>query len=74
VPQVRPSVPGPKMICFDCFSYPALDLRVDTVKTVVGFAVFSAQVRSGEPRATRPVPIGSCYDTDFEGTADRSEC
>jgi hypothetical protein len=25
VPQVRPSVPGPKMICFECFPYPTRD-------------------------------------------------
>jgi hypothetical protein len=52
VPQVRQSVPGLKMIFFDCFYYPSLGLLVDRVKTVVGFAgLFRAQVRFGEPGA-----------------------
>jgi hypothetical protein len=33
VPQVRQSVPGPKMICFDCFFFPRLDLLLDMAET-----------------------------------------
>ena len=38
MPQVRPSVPGPKMICFDCFYLFGPDLPLDIAKAIVGFA------------------------------------
>jgi hypothetical protein len=36
VPQVRPGVPGPKLIFFDCFSWLNRDLLIDVAKTLVG--------------------------------------
>ena len=38
MPHVRLSVRGRKMMCFDCFSWPSLDLLVDIAKAIVGFA------------------------------------
>ena len=70
MPQVRLSVPGPKMIFSIAFPIPALDLLLDQVKTVVGFALFFGPRTLWRTWGTRPVPIGFCHDKDSVGTAE----
>src|ERR1700734_2043643 len=54
VPQVRQSVPGPKMRCFDCFYLPGLNLLMNIVKALVGFAPFLSPGTLWRTWGTRP--------------------
>ena len=62
MPQVRQSVPRPKMICFDCFSWPSLDLLVISQRLWSGFARLIrptyAEANVGHPSYSHWVLLG----------------
>ena len=70
MPQVRHSVPGPKMIFFDCF-------QLDGSATPIGFSLTDSLKRSRASPVlfgpgtlwrtwgTRPVPSGFSWETEF---------
>jgi hypothetical protein len=58
VPQVRQSVPGPKMICFNCFSYPRPGFAGQHRKELWWASpVFLNPRTLGRTWGTRPTPI-----------------
>jgi hypothetical protein len=66
VPQVRQSVPGKKT----GEAHNSFHLSTSKSRVVVRKAIETYHFRPRYALAnlgTRPVPIGSCYDTDFEG-------
>jgi hypothetical protein len=65
VPQVRPSVSGPKTICFDCLFYPRLGFSGQHRKNLWWASpVFFVPGTLGRTWGTRPIPIWLCWDTE----------